>query len=387
VQITAVRCFQLSGRSDHPSNEERQSQMLDIYPEFAARGVTTRTPGGIHKATYVEIDTDEGISGIFGPIFDEQVPLIKVRLAPYLIGRDPLAGEFLWDVMYRQDRHARKGYQMLALSALDCALWDLRGKIANLPIYRLLGGPTRDRVPCYASMLGHSLDHGLIRERAQAIVAQGFKAQKWFFRYGPGDGLEGMERNVAMVRTVREAVGPNVEIMLDAFMAWDMSYAIRLIQRIEEFHPRWVEEALPPDRINDFAQIRRTTRVPIATGEHEYTRWGFLQLLQADAIDVIQADPDWCGGISELVKIGVLASAFGRQVFPHGHSVYAALNVIASQPPMVFPMVEFLLRSQPHAQFFHTGSLWPENGSLPLPTAPGLGITIDDAKVEQRVEL
>jgi L-rhamnonate dehydratase len=125
VQITAVRCFQLSGRSDHPSNEERQSQMLDIYPEFAARGVTTRTPGGIHKATYVEIDTDEGISGIFGPIFDEQVPLIKVRLAPYLIGRDPLAGEFLWDVMYRQDRHARKGYQMLALSALDCALWDL----------------------------------------------------------------------------------------------------------------------------------------------------------------------------------------------------------------------------------------------------------------------
>jgi L-rhamnonate dehydratase len=117
-------------------------------------------------------------------------------------------------------------------------------------------------------MLGHSLDHGLIRERAQAIVAQGFKAQKWFFRYGPGDGLEGMERNVAMVRTVREAVGPNVEIMLDAFMAWDMSYAIRLIQRIEEFHPRWVEEALPPDRINDFAQTaapRACRSPPVST--------------------------------------------------------------------------------------------------------------------------
>jgi L-alanine-DL-glutamate epimerase-like enolase superfamily enzyme len=170
-------------------------------------------------------------------------------------------------------------------------------------------------------------------------------------------------------------------------MAWDMTYAIRLIQRIEEFQPRWVEEAVPPDRIGDFAQIRRTTRVPIATGEHEYTRWGFLQLLQADAIDVIQADPDWCGGISELVKIGVLASSFGRPVFPHGHSVYAALNVIAAQPPMVFPMVEFLLRSQPYAQHFHTGSLWPEGGSLALPTAPGLGIAIDNAKVEQRVEL
>lgn len=387
MQITAVRCFQVSGRAELPPNEERQSQMLDIYPEFAARGVAARAANGVLKGTYVEIDTDEGLSGIFGPIFEEQVPLIKVRLAPYLIGRDPLAGEFLWDVMYRQDRHARKGYQMLALSALDCALWDLRGKVAGLPVYRLLGGPTRDRVPCYASMLGHSLDHGLIRERAQAVAAQGFKAQKWFFRYGPGDGLEGLERNVAMVRTVREAVGPHVEIMLDAFMAWDMTYAIRLIERIEEFHPRWVEEALPPDRIGDFAQIRRTTRVPIATGEHEYTRWGFLQLLQADAIDVIQADPDWCGGISELVKIGVLASAFGRTVFPHGHSVYAALNVIAAQPPMVFPMVEFLLRSQPYAQYFHAGRLWPEGGSLPLPTAPGLGIVLDEAKIAGRVEL
>ncbi len=387
MKITAVRCFQVSGPTNLSSNEERQSQMLDIYPEFAARGVVARSGDGVAQATYVAIDTDEGVSGIFGPIFAEQVPLIMVRLAPYLIGRDPLAGEFLWDVMYRQDRHARKGYQMLAISALDCALWDLRGKIANLPVYRLLGGPTRDRVPCYASMLGHSLDHGLIRERAQAIVAQGFKAQKWFFRYGPGDGLEGMEKNVAMVRTVREAVGPNIEIMLDAFMAWDMSYAIRLIQRIEEFQPRWVEEAVPPDRIGDFAQIRRTTRVPIATGEHGYTRWGFLQLLQADAIDVIQADPDWCGGISELVKIGVLASAFGRQVFPHGHSVHAALNVIAAQPPMVFPMVEFLLLSQPHAQHFHLDRPIPQGGSLALPTAPGLGIILDDAKIAQRVEL
>ena len=232
---------------------------------------------------------------------------------------------------------------MVAISAVDCALWDLRGKIMDLPIYRLLGGPTRERVACYASMLGHSHDPGLIRERAQRMANNGFKAQKWFFRYGPGDGLEGMEKNVAMVRTVREAVGPKVEIMLDAFMGWDMTYTIRLLQRIEEYQPRWMEEPVPPDRISDFAQIRRNTRIPIATGEHEYTRWGFLTLLQAEAIDVIQADPDWCGGISELVKIGTLASAFGEQVFPHGHSVQAALNVIASQPPAIFPMVEYLL--------------------------------------------
>jgi len=372
MKITEVRCFTLVGHSDAPSPEERQSQMLDIYPEFAARGPAARAGDGTLRQTYVEIVTDDGPTGIFGPIFAEQAPLIRARLAPYLIGQDPLAGERLWDVMYRQDRHARKGYQMLAISAIDCALWDLRGKVYGEPIMRLLGGPTRERVDCYASMLGHSHDPGLIRERAQRVAAEGYKAQKWFFRYGPSDGLAGMERNVAMVRTVREAVGPNIEIMLDAFMGWDMTYTIRMLERIAEFGPRWMEEAVPPDRINDLAQIRRSTRIPIATGEHEYTRWGFLTLLQADAVDVIQADPDWCGGISELVKIGVLASAFGRQVFPHGHSVPAALNVIASQA---------------HAQHFHEAPYVAAGGSLALPTLPGLGIAIDEAKVEQRIAL
>ncbi len=386
MKISEVRYFQVFGRTDLPGAEERQSQMLDIYPEFAARGVAARTEDGILSATYVEIATDEGPTGIFGPIFPEQVPLIRARLAPYLIGADPLAGERLWDILYRQDRHARKGYQMMAISAVDCALWDLRGKVANEPVYRLLGGPTRERVACYASMLGFSHDPGLIRERAQQMAAVGFKAQKWFFRYGPGDGLEGMAKNVAMVRTVREAVGPEIEIMLDAFMGWDAPYTIRMLQRIEEYQPRWMEEPVPPDRLADFAEIRRQTKIPIATGEHEYTRWGFLTLLQTAGVDVIQADPDWCGGISELVKIGTLASAFGRQVFPHGHSVPAALNVIASQPLGVFPMVEYLAKYQPFAQYFHTMQLRPEGGTLPLPTAPGLGIVIDESKVERRVD-
>jgi L-rhamnonate dehydratase len=384
--IRAVRCFQISGHDPgFLSPEERQAQMLDIHPEFAARGPATASDRV--EAIYVEIATDDGASGIFGPIFAETVAIIKERLARHLIGRDPLAGEFLWDVLYRQDRHARKGNQMIAISALDNALWDLRGKLLGQPVYRLLGGPTRASVPCYASMLGHSLDPGLIRERARAMVEAGYTAQKWFFRYGPSDGLAGMERNVAMVRAVREAVGPEIEIMLDAFMGWDATYTVRMLERIAEFRPRWMEEPVPPDRINDFAMIRRATSIPIATGEHEYTRWGFLALLQAEAVDVIQADPDWCGGISEVVKIGVLASAFGRQVVPHGHSIHAAVNVIASQPPATFPMAEYLLRNQPGKQYFHTEIMRPERGVIALPTAPGLGFTIDDAKVEERIEL
>jgi L-alanine-DL-glutamate epimerase-like enolase superfamily enzyme len=219
------------------------------------------------------------------------------------------------------------------------------------------------------------------------MAERGFKAEKWFFRYGPGDGLEGMERNVQLVKTVREAVGPTVEIMFDCWMGWDVTYAIRLCERIAEYRPRWVEEPVPPDRIGDFAAIRRATNVPISTGEHEYTRWGFLQLLQAQAIDVIQADPDWCGGISELVKICTLASAYGTPVIPHGHSVPAAVQVIAATPPATCPMAEYLVRGQPAAQHFHTRPMHPEGGSIALPDAPGLGLEIDEAKVDRRTDL
>jgi L-alanine-DL-glutamate epimerase-like enolase superfamily enzyme len=356
--------------------------MLDIYPELARRG----PGGGSDRVTdvYVEVVTDDDRTGLFGPIFEETAPIILAKLARHVVGQDPLAYERIWDVLYRQDRHARKGYEMLAISAVDCALWDLRGKLLGLPVYRLLGGPTRPAVECYASMLGHSLDPGQVRARARAAVEQGFKAQKWFFRYGPSDGLEGMQRNVDLVRTVREAVGPSIEIMFDCFMGGDATYIIRLCERIAEYQPRWLEEPVPPDRINDFATIRRKTTVPIATGEHEYTRWGFLQLLQADAIDVIQADPDWCGGITELVKICTLASAYGRPVFPHGHSIHPALHVIAAQSPGVCPMAEFLIRPQKSKQALHARPLWPENGSIALPETPGLGIELAEALIDHR---
>ncbi len=275
MKITSVRCFKVSGTAEMPSTAERQVGMLDSYPEFARRSPQSSPARREISGCYVEIESDDGLTGVFGPIFDETAPLIQIKLAPHLIGRDPLAGELLWDILYRQDRHARKGHEMMAISAVDCALWDLRGKALELPVYRLLGGPTRERIACYSSMLGHSLDPELVRERAQWAVAQGFGAQKWFFRYGPTDGLEGMERNVALARTVREAVGPNIEIMFDAWMGWDATYTIRLLERIAEYRPRWMEEPVPPDRISDFAAIRRSTAVPIATGEHEYTRWGF----------------------------------------------------------------------------------------------------------------
>ncbi|MGI9148480.1 MAG: enolase C-terminal domain-like protein [Chloroflexota bacterium] len=385
MKIRELRCFQVSGPATIEAPEERQLQMLDVYPELARRGAGGA--GDRVTGTYVEVVADDETTGLFGPIFEETALIILTRLAGHVVGQDALAFERIWDVLYRQDRHARKGYEMMAISAVDCALWDLRGKLLGLPVYRLLGGPTRSRVDCYASMLGHSLDLGLVRARARAIVEQGYTAQKWFFRYGPSHGLAGMANNVALVRTVREAVGPAVEIMFDCFMGGDATYSIRLLERIEEYSPRWIEEPVSPDRIGDYVAIKRSTRVPIAAGEHEYTRWGFLQLLQADALDVLQADPDWCGGISELVKICTLASSFGRPVYPHGHSIYPALHVISAQSPGVCPMAEFLLRPQTAKQALHTRQVWPENGSIALPDAPGVGIELANERIDTRRSL
>src|SRR5215211_6126787 len=239
VKIADIRCFKVAGPAAPSLVEERQIGMLDVYPEYAGRTVTRRSPESQRAATaeavYVEVESDEGQVGLFGPIFVETAYLILAKLRSHLIGQDPLATERLWDVMYRQDRHAREGNQMMAISAVDNALWDLRGKIFNLPVYRLLGGPTRDRIDCYASMSGHSHEPEKVRERARWAVEQGHAAQKWFFSLGPADGLAGMHRNVELVRNVREGAGPDAEILLDAGRSWTATYTIRLLALIEEF--------------------------------------------------------------------------------------------------------------------------------------------------------
>ncbi|MFH1086565.1 MAG: enolase C-terminal domain-like protein [Chloroflexota bacterium] len=318
----------------------------------------------------------------------DQAFQIDTRLRPHLIGRDPLAVERLWDVLIRHDRHGRKGYMAMAISAVDIALWDIRGKAAGMPVYRLLGGPTREAVPAYASTLGYSHAPNRVRERAQAFKAEGYVAQKWFFRYGPGDGPAAIERNMALVRTLRDAVGYDTDLMFDAWLGWDVPFAIQMCRLMAPYRPRWMEEPLQPDRIHGYAEVRAHAEgVPIAAGEHEYTRWGFKALLDAGAIDVVQADPDWAGGITEMVKIIALASAYDVQVAPHGHSVLPALHLIAAQSPAVCPFLEYLLLHNVNKQWFHTQLYAPQGGWVALPTAPGLGLALDPAKVEAQEEL
>ncbi|GIV78069.1 MAG: dehydratase [Litorilinea sp.] len=387
MQITDIILFQVSGRYTGPTFPpgDRQAQQLDIYPEFNQRPAAE--PGDTLSAIYVEVQTDQGISGLWGPIQEHQAYHIHRSLRPFLMGRDPLATELLYDQMIRLDRHGRSGLFMTAVSAVDNALWDLKGKAWGQPVYRLLGGPTRPAVPAYASMLGFSVEPEQAAATARDYKAKGFTAQKWFFRYGPGDGEAGKARNLAMAQAVRDAVGPAYTLMFDAFMGWTVSYAVEMVRALEPIRPFWMEEPIPPERVGELRKIRQAARVPIATGEHVYTRWQTKELLVNQAVDVLQNDPDWTGGITELVKVCALASAFETPVVAHGHSLLAALHVAGAQSPAAVPFVEYLIRAQESKQFFHKPIYRPQDGVVALPELPGLGLVLDEEKVEERTPL
>jgi L-alanine-DL-glutamate epimerase-like enolase superfamily enzyme len=394
MKITAVRVFELKGTMQHEEDifwEERLIRPIDIYPEHRAEGtvwIASEQKGRYAiTAHFVQIETDADVYGIGGPMPHEQAYVIGTQLSPLLIGHDPLAIERIWDRMYRAQIHGRKGVAMMAMSVIDCALWDLKGKWFNAPVYQLLGGPTRTEIPAYASALGYSLDPELVQERVQGMVAQGYKATKWFFRDGPTDGKPGIERNVRLVRTLRESAGPDVDIMLDAWSSWDVPYTLQMARRLEEYQPRWIEEPVLADKIAQYAEIRAASPIPISGGEHEYTRWGVKQLLDARAVDVLQTDIYWCGGISETQKICALASAYDIPVIPHGHSTPASAHLIAAWPEPTTPLLEYLIKWNEIHQFFLATPLKPINGVVTLPTAPGLGMELDEEKMESKREL
>jgi L-alanine-DL-glutamate epimerase-like enolase superfamily enzyme len=391
MKITDIVLTEVRGEFavEEPVAEERIANPLDVYPEFGNREATAAAVGERVECrdVFLEVHTDEGIAGLFGPVDGPHTTILRREMRDFLIGRDPLATEKIWDLLLRRNRHSYAGYYMMAMSALDCALWDLKGKALGAPVCRLLGGATQEPVRAYASMLGFSLEPDALAARAKEYQKLGYHAQKWFFRYGPGDGPEGAARNVEMVRLLREAVGDGSALMFDAFHSWDVPYAVDVGLRIAPFRPAWLEEPVPVHRIGALKTIRERTGVPIATGEHAYTRWQVKQLLEAGAVDVIQSDPDWCGGISELVKIAALCSAYDVPVCPHGHSLHAALHVAAALPQPVLPQIEFLVLHQRAKQRFMKGYLEPDAGCLRPPETPGLGIEIDPAKVTSQREI
>src|SRR5690606_20462393 len=159
-------------------------------------------------------------------------------------------------IMYRSAVHGRKGEAMFAISAIDSALWDLKGKALGVPVYSLLGGPVRREIPVYASVLGYSQEPEKAHMVAKRFAEDGYQATKWFPRRGPVEGREGMLVNLELAETIRDAVGPDVDIMLDAWMSWNVPYTIRMAEMLREVDPRWIEEPVLPDMIQQYAEIR-----------------------------------------------------------------------------------------------------------------------------------
>jgi len=391
LKIESVELLELHGHYTGEAGVNHQAQVnpLDVYDAYRPAPYEDKPDGQteIHtEAIYLRIRTQGGLEGLYGPIEREPAMVVYQDLRSFLIGKDALAGEALWDQMYRSNRHSRDGFFMMAISAVDNTLWDLRGKFYDVPVYRLLGGPSREKVEMYASALGYSLEPEAVRKRCLELKAQGFRYQKWFMGYGPGSGPEGMKKNVELVKTLRETLGDDTELMFDAYSGWDQNYALEWAHQVEQYHPHWMEEVTHPEKIESFAEIHRSTTIPVAAGEHFYGRWEVERYLQAGALSVVQADPEWCGGLSELLKIGTVASLHDVPVLPHGHSLRAAVHTIFSQSPMTFPMGEYLVLKMQHYHHFEKDPMIVEQAHVALPTAPGFNVVLDPARIDsQRV--
>jgi L-rhamnonate dehydratase len=388
--ISEVEVLKLSGTHELVPGLNRQYQVnpLHLYSERRPKPFVDPVNGKPERRPltqyYLRIRTKGGVEGIYGAIDKEALPVLLGTLRPLVIGQNALAVERVWDQMYRSNRHSRASHFMMAISYVDNALWDLRGRHFGAPVFRLLGGPTQLPVRVYGSCLGFSVDPPLAGKRAAQLKKDGFIHQKWFLGYGPGDGARGMDLNVQLVKALREAVGEDVQIMFDAYQGWDLQYAIEWCRKVEQYRPYFVEEAVPMSDLESFIRLSKATTVPIATGEHIYGRWEAEQFFKADALQFIQADPEWCGGVSETVKIANLASVHGVKLLPHCHNVHAALHIVASQSPSVCPFGEYLINHVPEKLHFMKDPLITSNGLVQLSEKPGFGIELDPAKVEKQ---
>ena len=379
MKITGIKLMLHTWKYESPiKNESRSCGPLDFYEDYRdnLRARHMREAGGRSGDTvshpFLVITTDEGVEGIHGPVDSRAQMLIAMDgLAQHIIGRDPLENRLLWDIMSRFDRHSRASAMMMAISAVDNALWDLKGKIIGLPVYKLLGGG-RDTLNAYMSMLGFSTEPHRAAERAKMIKDTGVRAQKWFFSYGPGDGMEGMRKNLDMAFAVRDAVGKDYELMFDCWMGWDIAYAKQAFSELEAVHPMWVEEVLRPHMADGYSILKQQTGIPLSAGEHLYTRMEVNGYLKAGIFDVIQSDPEWCGGITETMRIADLCEVYGTRMIPHGHLLTPCMHVVAAQSPQTCPYVEYLVQFLHQRTFMLKEHPLRDDGTLTMPQTPGL---------------
>lgn len=329
----------------------------------------------------VEIELDDGTVGIGNAALAPHATkaTIDTYLKPLLIGTDPMDSEYIWQSMYRRTLpFGRKGIGMTAISAVDLAIWDAKGKMLNQPVFRLLGGRTKPKLPVYASRL-YSQPVDSLATEAKNYVDQGFKAIKLRFGWGPKDGCEGMYKNLELVTAAREAVGQTVDIMADCYMGWNVEYAKRMLRLLEPLNMRWVEEPVISDDLAGYAELKALNMVAISGGEHEYTLQGFRHALDLGAYDIVQFDVNRVGGITAAKKIADLCEAHDIPVIPHAgqmHNYHLSMSSYAAPISEYFPKVPVEVGNELFWYIFD-GEPVAENGFVNLADdKPGFGLTL-----------
>ncbi|MBM08964.1 MAG: mandelate racemase [Magnetovibrio sp.] len=333
----------------------------------------------------VEIITDTGLVG-WGECFGPARPAAAMVKAyePWLLDFDPLATEQIWQNLYASYRdQGQKGIPICAISGIDIALWDIKGKYFGMPIYQLMGGPLRTEVKAYATGTyrkrdGDPMDY--IADEVARYKNEGFSALKLKI------GFE-VDEDLALISKVRDVIGPEMGLMLDANHGYDAVDAIRLARAAEAFNIGWFEEPVSPEDLDGYLAVKSSTSIPMAGGETEYTRFGFREIFRRRAMDYVQPDTCAAGGLSECKKIADMANAFGIRYVPHvwgtGIGLAAALHLLAVLPhnppgrrPWE-PILEFDRSEHPARQAILTVPIEHKRGFVNIPAGPGLGIEID----------
>ncbi|MEX1181223.1 MAG: L-rhamnonate dehydratase [Cucumibacter sp.] len=329
----------------------------------------------------VEIELDDGTIGIGNGALAPHATkaTVDTYLKPLLIGQDPMDSEYLWQSMYRRTLpFGRKGIGMTAISAVDLAIWDAKGKLLKQPVFRLLGGRTKKQIPVYASRLYSQPEDSLAAE-ARSYVDQGFKSIKLRFGWGPKDGIEGIHKNVGLVRAARQAVGDNIDIMGDAYMGWNTEYAKRMLRLLAPFNMRWVEEPVISDDLAGYAELKAMNLVAIAGGEHEYTLHGFRQALDTKSFDIAQFDISRVGGITAAKKIADLCEAYDITVIPHAgqmHNYHLSMSSYAAPISEYFPKVPVEVGNELFWYIFDGEPVAMEGFINLSEDKPGFGLTL-----------
>ena len=345
----------------------------------------------VRQSCLVEVVAEDGTSGwgeCFGPAVLNAAVVGAFRSC--LVGQDAFATERHWQTIYNTFRdQGQKGLVVTALSGLDIALWDLKGRLWGQPIHRLMGGPLRQDVQAYATgtyRRGTDDPITYITEEVADYVRQGFSAVKLKIGFG-------VEEDAKLIAAVRETIGPRIGLMLDANHGFDAIEAIALGRKVAHLDIGWFEEPVVPDDLDSYVEVRRGQPIPVAGGECEFTRWGFREVFTRRAIDIIQPDTCAAGGLSECKKIADMATAFGVRYIPHvwgcGVGLAAAMQLLAvlpHTPPRhrpIEPLLEFDRSEHPFRQAILKTPLEHVGGVVRVPDGPGLGIEVNREAIER----